>query len=149
MGSSLTKPARERARPRAEQRARVPGARDNRESNGRLGHPGEADTVKNQKALDAWKAWAGTTACDADGRHDFYGLQKLVMRAIVESGEVLVRRRFRLPEDGLPIPMQLQILEADYIDTSRTGIRTAERRAHYSRRRVRSDRAARGVLALS
>jgi lambda family phage portal protein len=80
-------------------------------------------TTKNPKAVDAWKAWAGTTACDADGRHDFYGLQKLVMRAIVESGEVLIRRRFRLPEDGLPIPIQLQILEADYIDTSRTGVR--------------------------
>jgi lambda family phage portal protein len=78
--------------------------------------------TKNQKAVDLWKAWAGTTACDADGRHDFYGLQKLVMRAIVESGEVLVRRRYRLPEDGLPIPMQLQVLEADYIDTWRTGI---------------------------
>jgi lambda family phage portal protein len=80
-------------------------------------------TVKNQKALDAWKAWAESTACDADGRHDFYGLQKLVMRAVVESGEVLVRRRYRLPSDGLPIPMQLQILEADYIDTLKTGIR--------------------------
>lgn len=79
-------------------------------------------TKKHARALEAWKAWALTPACDADGRHDFYGLQKLAMRAIVESGEVLVRRRIRLPEDGLPLPLQLQILEADYLDTSRTGI---------------------------
>src|SRR3990167_6112826 len=73
----------------------------------------------NDQILLRWKAWAETTACDADGREDFYGLQKLVMRATVESGEVLVRRRWRRPEDGLPIPMQLQILEADFLDTGR------------------------------
>lgn len=76
----------------------------------------------NKAALATWKAWAGTTACDADGRFDFAGLQKLVMRTIVESGEVLVRRRLRLPEDGLPLPLQLQVLEPDYLDTTRHGI---------------------------
>jgi lambda family phage portal protein len=73
-------------------------------------------------AADAWKAWAGTTACDADGRHDFYGLQKLVMRSVAESGEVLVRRRFRLPADGLPLPFQIQLLEPDYLDTAKSGV---------------------------
>jgi lambda family phage portal protein len=76
----------------------------------------------NRRALDTWQAWAGTTACDADGRTDFAGLQKLVMRAVVESGEVLVRRRLRLPSDGLPIPLQLQVLEGDFIDTLKHGI---------------------------
>ena len=70
-------------------------------------------------AAARWTAWADTTACDADGQRDFAGLQKLVMRTVVESGEVLVRRRWRLPEDGLPIPLQLQVLEPDYLDTSR------------------------------
>jgi len=76
---------------------------------------------KNAKAADIWEQWAGTTACDSDGRNDFYGLQKLVIRSVAESGEVLVRRRFRRPEDNLPIPLQLQVLEADYIDTLKTG----------------------------
>jgi lambda family phage portal protein len=47
------------------------------------------------------------------------------MRTVAESGEVLIRRRWRRPEDGLAIPMQLQLLEPDLIDTSRdnmTGI---------------------------
>lgn len=67
----------------------------------------------------AWEAWAGTTACDADGRHDLYGLQKLVKRTVVESGEVIVRRRLRRPDDGLPIPMQVQVLDPDFLDTSK------------------------------
>src|SRR3972149_2196444 len=71
----------------------------------------------NARAVEVWKA------CDADGRNDFYGLQKLIVRNVAESGEVLVRRRFRTrPEDGeLPIPMQIQVLEGDYIDTDRAG----------------------------
>lgn len=80
-------------------------------------------TPANGAAARAWAAWSGTPACDAEGRHDFAGLLKLAMRSIVESGEVLIRRRFRLPADGLPLPLQLQLLEPDYIDTSRTGIR--------------------------
>lgn len=76
--------------------------------------------TRNKRAEQAWKDWSGTRACDAEGRHDFAGLQKLAMRGIVESGEVLIRRRWRLPIDGLPLPFQLQLLEPDYIDTSRT-----------------------------
>lgn len=78
----------------------------------------------NTKTLAAWRAWAGTTACDADGRHDFYGLQKLVIRTVAESGEVLIRRRLRRPEDGYAIPLQLQILDPDFLDTAKDGIRT-------------------------
>lgn len=76
----------------------------------------------NTRAQDTWDRWANTTACDADGRHDFAGLQKLVIRGVVEAGEMLIRRRFRLPEDALPIPMQLQVLEPDYLDTAKTEI---------------------------
>lgn len=77
---------------------------------------------RNKRAQELWEAWAETTACDADGINDFYGLEKLVMRTVAESGEVLVRRRFRRPEDNLPIPMQLQVLDPDYLDTSKTGL---------------------------
>ena len=76
-----------------------------------------ADAIKK-----LWKDWAETTECDAAGRLTFYGLQKLVMRTVVESGEVIVRRRMRRPGDGLAIPMQLQVLEPDYIDTGKDGL---------------------------
>ncbi len=72
------------------------------------------------RALEVWRSWAESTDCDADGRLDFYGLQKLIQRTVVEAGECLVRRRIRRPEDGLAIPMQIQVLEPDYLDTDKT-----------------------------
>jgi lambda family phage portal protein len=63
-----------------------------------------------------------TTAIDADGRANLYGLQRLAINGIVDAGEVLIRRRLRRVGDGLPLPFQVQILEADYIDTSWDGI---------------------------
>jgi lambda family phage portal protein len=73
-----------------------------------------------------WKKWGETTQCDAAGRLTFYGLQGLVMRTVVESGECLIRRRMRLPTDGLAVPMQLQVLEPDYLDTSMDGVKGSE-----------------------
>lgn len=67
-----------------------------------------------------WKDWAGTTACDADNRHDFAGLQALVARTVAESGECLVRRRWRRPGDGFALPLQLQVIEPDFLDTSKS-----------------------------
>ena len=69
--------------------------------------------------LDAWTRWSTTTDCDADGRHDLAGLQKLVMRTTVEAGEVLVRRRMRRLEDGFALPLQIQILEPDHLDATK------------------------------
>ncbi|MGE0650267.1 MAG: phage portal protein [Alphaproteobacteria bacterium] len=66
--------------------------------------------------------WARFVAeCDADGRTDFHGLQALAARAVVESGEALVRLRLRPRGAGLAVPLQLQVLEADHLDASRTG----------------------------
>ncbi len=80
---------------------------------------------KNQRRVDeltgVWKEWAETTACDADGMNDIYGLQELIVRTTTESGECLIRRRRRKSSDGLPIPLQLQVLEPDFIDTTKEG----------------------------
>jgi lambda family phage portal protein len=74
-----------------------------------------------EAAMRAWARWGETTECDAGGRHTFYGLQRQVMRTVVESGEVIVRRRMRRPDPARPnaLPIQLQILEPDYIDTGK------------------------------
>ncbi|EGW22152.1 phage portal protein [Methylobacter tundripaludum] len=76
----------------------------------------KAKTKSNTKrAQDLWKAWAESTQCDAYGLTDFYGIQQLAMRAMVESGECFIRLRPRLASDGLAVPFQLQLLEADYL----------------------------------
>lgn len=73
-----------------------------------------------------WDAWANTTACDADGRHDLAGLQWLAWRTVVESGEVLVRRRWRRDADQIPLGFQIQIVDPDFLDHGRdTAVMTA------------------------
>lgn len=71
------------------------------------------------KLKGAWEAWADTRQADAAGKLTFAGLQKLADRTMVESGEVLIRRRWRRPEDGFALPFQVQILEPDFIDTGK------------------------------
>lgn len=68
------------------------------------------------------KAHLDTTAIDADGRCNLYGLQRLAMNAVFADGEVLIRIRRRTTADGLALPFQLQLLEADYIDESRDSL---------------------------
>ena len=65
-----------------------------------------------------WAAWV--RVADADRRLDLYGLQAAAVRAMDVDGEVLVRLRPRLKSDGLPVPLQLQLLEIDWLDTVRT-----------------------------
>ena len=79
-----------------------------------------ARTSSRQKTLRAlWSSWAETTQCDADGRYDIYGLQALIIRTVAESGECLIRRRVRRPSDGLAVPLQIQVLEPDYLDAQK------------------------------
>lgn len=63
------------------------------------------------------KAYLDTKAIDADGRHDLYGLQRLIFRALVQDGEVLVRRIPRPSSAGLALPLQIRVLEVDHLDT--------------------------------
>ncbi len=71
--------------------------------------------IGDENLNSLWKDWTGR--CDADGMDDFVGIQALVKRSMIESGEVIIRMRTRRIEDGFPVPLQLQVLEADYIDS--------------------------------
>ena len=71
------------------------------------------------QANKLWASWSAQ--CDADGQLDFLGLQTLACRQMIEAGEVLLRRRPRRPNDGLDVPLQLQLLEADMLDSGRNG----------------------------
>ena len=59
-------------------------------------------------------AWS--KVCDADGVLTYAGIQSAAWRASDSDGEVLVRIRRRRPEDNLPAPIQLQLLEVDWLD---------------------------------
>ena len=80
------------------------------------------DATLAATAMELWKAWGETTACDFDGRLDFKGLQRLVMDALVESGEVLILKEAANRADGLPVPLRIRILEPDFIDTRLDGL---------------------------
>lgn len=85
-----------------------------------IGHGITAKVSGPKRVSQLWRQWAESTDCDADGLNDIYGLQALILRSVAESGECLVRRRWRRPGDGLSLPMQLQVIEGDYLDHSRT-----------------------------
>lgn len=74
------------------------------------------DFRKNLQAL--FLEW--TDESDADGVLDFYGLQSLAARAMLEAGECFVRLRPRRREDGLSVPLQIQLLEAEFVPWSLT-----------------------------
>ncbi len=74
---------------------------------------------RNAKKLDAlWAQWG--KVADADGLFDIYGIQAAAYRAMEQDGEVLIRRRARRLDDGLPVPLQLQVLEIDWLDSSKS-----------------------------
>jgi lambda family phage portal protein len=78
----------------------------------------KAKEIQKGNVLTHWNHWADYIYCDFDERLNFYGLQKLVMRTVALSGEALVirhRTSYRLNE----VPLELQVLEGDYLDQGR------------------------------
>lgn len=74
---------------------------------------------RNGRKLDAlWARWG--KVADADGLFDIYGIQAAAYRAMEQDGEVLIRRRPRRLEDGLPVPLQVQVLEIDWLDGNKS-----------------------------
>jgi lambda family phage portal protein len=88
---------------------------------GIMAQPATGDEAADKRVLDLWRRWVDQA--DAVGQLDFYGLQAQAVRTWVESGEVLARRRVRRASDGLIVPLQIQVIEPDYLDPSRDTIR--------------------------
>lgn len=88
-------------------------------SSNRIG-TGIMATINDKSVAALWKKWV--KVCDADWNYDLYGLQKLISNTEAESGECLIRFRYRKMSDGLPVPLQLQLLEPDFIDTTKNEI---------------------------
>lgn len=51
---------------------------------------------------------------DADGQEDFSGMLAKIVRTRRVAGEIFIRRRFRRPGDGFPVPLQYQLLEPEF-----------------------------------
>lgn len=76
-----------------------------------------ADTGANRAADDVWLRFS--RHCDADGHTDFHGLTQLAVREMIEGGECFARRVRRRASERLPIPLQVQLYEADHLDAAR------------------------------
>lgn len=70
-------------------------------------HP---DRKVREQIHQAWNRWVDEA--DSTTKLNFYGLQSLAFRAMVEAGESLCRFRLR-PKKKLFVPLQLQLIESD------------------------------------
>lgn len=69
--------------------------------------------TKEQKKLrqKKWKRWC--KVADADGQLIFEAMQALAVLEYREAGESFARIRQRRPADGLPVPLQIQLIESE------------------------------------
>lgn len=81
-------------------------------------------------AQEAFEEWAELEA-DPAGVGDLNGAAWTAARCMLESGEVLARYRTRRLSDGMRIPLQVQILEPDWIDNSRSEGRGTSNNSNY------------------
>ena len=75
---------------------------------------GKLDADKNAAIEESWARWCKKGNCDVAGRLSFAELQRTAMRAVVESGEVIIRRvpgRF----GNSTVPLALEIIESDQL----------------------------------
>jgi len=61
-----------------------------------------------------FKAWAESIECDVSRQLDFYGIQELVFRSFLESGDCFVLTP-RISRSGKPARLALQVIEADRV----------------------------------
>jgi lambda family phage portal protein len=59
--------------------------------------------------------------CDADGLRSLDAIFHAAELAAAVDGECLIRRRPRREADGLSVPLQVQLLEIDWLDSTRNG----------------------------
>jgi len=77
------------------------------------------DPARKEELQRLWLAW--TDEADGEGLTDFYGLQRRAAREVFIAGEVFFRIRPRRAEDGLTVPLQLQMLPAEMLPLEQSG----------------------------
>jgi lambda family phage portal protein len=76
-----------------------------------------ADSALKATMQRLWLDW--TDESDAEGFTDFYGQQRRAAREVFIAGEVFLRFRPRRPEDGLAVPLQIQMLPSEMLPLHR------------------------------
>jgi lambda family phage portal protein len=79
-----------------------------------------ADAAQKEELQRLWLAW--TDEADAEGLTDFYGLQRRAAHEVFLAGEVFVRIRPWRVEDGLAVPLQLQMRPSEMLPLHETGL---------------------------
>lgn len=74
---------------------------------------------QTKKVNDLFRDWS--RVCFSGTGLDFNGGIYQLARMMVSDGEVYVRKRIRDRRDGMAVPLQLQILDAEYCDWGKTG----------------------------
>jgi lambda family phage portal protein len=75
--------------------------------------PKTEDPVLRKLLQELWEDWVEES--DADGLTDFYGQQALIARTVETAGECFVRLRPRSLDEGLAVPIQLQVLAPEFV----------------------------------
>jgi lambda family phage portal protein len=73
---------------------------------------GSLMTRINDLIEDEWLEWTDKDTCDPAGKLCFADMERLIIRSIVENGEVLIRK-VRMPFGDTNIPYALELIEAD------------------------------------
>lgn len=76
------------------------------------------DMAQREATQALWNRWV--KEADSEGQSSFYGLQHIAAGSMVDGGECFIRLRPRRLTDGLSVPLQLQMLESEYLDRSYT-----------------------------
>ena len=86
----------------------------------RMQRGGKLDTGVNDAIEAAWKRWSYAQHCHTGGKLCFADLERLVIRACAESGEVFIRL-VRQSFGGSTIPLAMEVIEADQLDDGLNG----------------------------
>lgn len=71
----------------------------------------------NRKVDKLWTAFS--RSCDFYGLTDFYGLQNLAVREMIEAGDIL---GLKITDRSAAVPLKLQLREIDHLDAARVQV---------------------------
>jgi lambda family phage portal protein len=86
----------------------------------RMQRGGRLDTQVNDAIEAGWRQWTTARHCHTGGKLSFADIERLVIRACAESGEVFIRL-VRQSFGGSTVPLAMEVIEADQLDDGLNG----------------------------